>query len=282
MRRLPFAVLLMALPALLGAQENGMQHVMVDGRERSYLVDLPPDYDGVRARPLVLVFHGGGGSPQYSRRQSKWSDLAAGEGAIVVYPDGTGRFGNRLLTWNAGTCCGIAQQRKVNEVQFVRALLDTLQSLYRIDRSRVFATGMSNGGMIAHLLACRMADRFAAVAVVSGELTLDDCAPSRPVSVLMIHGTADENLPFDGGVGRNALDRHDVHPVSFATDRWRAADSCTGPVMEQRIGNVIRRMFTHCAAGTAVELRIISGGGHVWPADAATVSWSFFQTHHRP
>lgn len=280
MLRLATALMLLA-PAVLPAQGNGMQHVLVDGRERSYLVDLPPDYDGVQARPLVLVFHGGGGSPQYSRRQSKWSELGAREGAIVVYPAGTGRMGNRLLTWNAGTCCGPARQQRVNEVSFVRALLDTLQSLYRIDRGRVFATGMSNGGMIAHLVACRMADRFAAVAVVSGELTLDDCTPSRPVSVLMIHGTADENLPFNGGVGRNALDRHDVRPVSFATDRWRAVDGCTGPVMDQHLGNVTRRMFTQCASGSAVELRIINGGGHVWPADAASVGWSFFKAHPR-
>ena len=281
MRRLLLAALACALPVMARAQDAEVRHVVVGAQQRSYLVDLPPDYDGVRERPLVLVFHGGGGSPQYMRRNSGWTQLAAREGAIVVYPAGSSRFGNRLLTWNAGTCCGFAQQRKVNEVQFVRALLDTLQALYRVDRNRVFATGMSNGGMMAHLVACRMADRFAAVAVVSGELTLDDCAPSRPVSVLIIHGTADQNLPFNGGVGRNALDPHDVQPVSYAADRWRTVDNCTGPAEEQTSGAVTRRIFTHCAPGTAVELRIINGGGHVWPSDAAAVAWTFFRTHSR-
>lgn len=277
------AFLLLAGCVSAGAQANGMQHLVVNGRERSYLVDLPPDYDGVRERPLVLVFHGGGGSPSYSRRQSQWSELGASEGAIVVYPAGSSRFGDRLLTWNAGTCCGFARKLGVNDVSFVRALLDTLQGLYHVDRHRVFATGMSNGGMLAHLVACRLADRFAAVAVVSGELTVEDCAPSRPVSVLMIHGTADQNPPFNGGVGRNALDPHNVHPVSFATDRWRTVDNCIGPVIEQSAGGrVTRRIFSHCAPGVSVELRVINGGGHAWPPDAAHVAWSFFQAHPRP
>ena len=123
----------------------------------------------------------------------------------------------RLLTWNTGTCCGYAQQQRIDEIAFVRALLDTLQASYPVDPKRIFATGhlerrhdgaprrlppeRSHRG---HRGGVRRAD--------------DDCAPKRPVSVLIIHGTADENLPYNGGVGRKALDKHDVRPVSYAVD----------------------------------------------------------------
>jgi polyhydroxybutyrate depolymerase len=110
-------------------------------------------------------------------------------------------FARRLLTWNTGTCCGYAQRSHVDDVAFIRALLDSLERTYRIDRRRVYATGLSNGGMMSYLVACALSDRFAAVAPVSGELSMD-CAPTIPVSVLIIHGTADENLPYNGGIGR--------------------------------------------------------------------------------
>lgn len=246
--------------------------------------------------PLVLDFQGGGGSPSRVRAQTGFSSVAGAAGAIVVYPAGSGPIGNdRLLTWNAGTCCGYAQRENIDEVTFARALLDTLEATYRVDTRRVFATGLSNGGMMTYLVGCRLSDRFAAIAVVSGELT-EPCHPARPMSVLIIHGTADENLPYNGGIGQNALDKHDVRPVSYAVDSWRNADRCNGVPVVAKTGNVTHSVWSGCADNTAVELFTIDGGAHSWPGaqrtmralvapsddlDATKIAWNFFLSHPR-
>jgi polyhydroxybutyrate depolymerase len=276
------------------AAEPVERHVRVGGVERSYLVDLPPGYDGQRALPAVLVFHGGGGAALSARTQTRMSEKGRAEGFIVVYPQGSGVLASRLLTWNATTCCGYAMQHGVAESAFVAGLLDDLLATYAVDRVRVYATGISNGGMIAYLGACTLADRFAAIAVVSGELTLADCRPARPVSVLVIHGSADRYLPYDGGVGAKAIAKHAARSVRFAVDFWRAHDRCADAGTSERAGSVIRERYAPCAGGSAVELITIEGGGHSWPGgaqmarfldepstalDATSEIWSFFAKH---
>jgi len=288
-----------AVSASLGAQtpvRSSQHRIVVGGRTRTYLVDLPPAYERSRRYPLVLDFHGGGGSPNAARAQTGLSTLTARVAAIAVYPAGTGRLSDdRLLTWNTESCCGYAKRERIDEAAFVRALLDTLEATYSIDPTRVYATGLSNGGMMAHLVGCRLSERIAAIAVVSGELTVD-CHPTRPVSVLIVHGTADENLPYNGGVGRKALDPHPVRPVSYAVDTWRALDRCEGAPTVSSSGNVTHSVWAPCADGTAVELFAIAGGGHAWPGgermsrvldapstalDATATVWAFFEAHRR-
>jgi polyhydroxybutyrate depolymerase len=224
------------------------------------------------------------------------SALARTAGFIVVYPNGTGRFADRLLTWNAGTCCGLAARRGVDEVAFVRALLDTLEATLPVDPNRIYATGMSNGGMMSYLVGCRLGDRIAAIAPVSGELTFADCKPARPVSLLVIHGTADENLPYAGGVGAKALDRHEVRSVDSALGIWRGVARCPAAPRVQRTGSVMHATYAPCAGGAVVELYQIGGGPHAWPGgqrmgrmldepsralDATKVVWDFFAAHPR-
>jgi polyhydroxybutyrate depolymerase len=266
----------------------------VGGRERSYLVDLPSRYDGSRALPLVLVFHGGGGNGDGARRQTGFTALGEKAGFIAVYPNGTGRRANRLLTWNAGTCCGYAKQQRVDEAAFVRALLDTLQATLKIDPARIYATGLSNGGMMSYLVGCRLGDRVAAIAPVSGELTTSDCHLARPVSLLVIHGTADENLPYDGGVGVKALDVHEVRSVSSAVEFWRAQLRCATTPVVDTMPRLLHAKYARCAGGSALELYTIPGGGHGWPGGrqlaafldvpsdamhASPVIWEFFAAH---
>lgn len=300
----PFARVLIALsllaPGTVDAQARSYEATLrAGGRERSYLVDLPPQYDGRRALPLVIVFHGGGGSGAQARRAYGMSELGRREGFITVHPDGSARRGVPLRTWNAGTCCGFAQEQRIDETAFVAALLDSLQARLRIDPARVYAAGMSNGGMMAYQAACALGGRIAAIGVVAGELTAPDCRPPRPVSVLAIHGTADDHLPFDGGPGPASLDPHDTRPVSYAIDTWRRIDGCGDTPSVSRSGPVTHTRYAGCAGGTAVELYAIQGGGHAWPGadsprrgrrrrgtpgagmDATRVLWSFFQVHPR-
>ena len=234
----------LAMSCVAAAAEPIERHVRVAGIERSYLVDLPPGYDGQRALPAVLVFHGGGGAALSARTQTRMSEKGRAGGFIAVYPQGSGILATRLLTWNAITCCGYAMQHRIDESAFVAALLDDLQANYAIDRGRVYATGISNGGMMAYLVACTLADRFAAVAVVSGELTLADCRPARPVSVLVIHGTADQYLPYDGGVGAKAIAKHAARSARYAVDFWRAHDRCAEAGASERAGSVARERYS--------------------------------------
>ena len=272
------------------------RHITVNGRDRHFRIDLPLHYDSRGPLPVVLDFHGGGGGPDPAREQTGFSTFAAAGEAIVVYPAGSGRFGNnRLLTWNTGTCCGYAQRENIDDVAFVRALLDTLETTYHVDTHRIFATGLSNGGMMTYLVGCRLSDRFAAIAVVSGELT-ETCTPSRPVSVLIIHGTADENLPYNGGFGQKAIARHDVRPVSYAIDTWLTADRCPRQAVTSKEGVLTHSVWSRCADDTVVELYTIAGGAHTWPGsqrmmrvldapsnalDATRVAWAFFIAHPR-
>jgi polyhydroxybutyrate depolymerase len=222
------------------------------------------------------------------------SEKGQAERFIAVYPQGSGVLSTKLLTWNATTCCGYAMQHRIDEVAFVRAVLDDLEANFQVDRARVYATGISNGGMMAYLSACALADRFAAIAVVAGELTTADCRPTRPVSVIVIHGTADQNLPYDGGVGAKALARHAVRSVRFAVDFWRLHDGCRDAAVSERAGTVMRERYAPCASGSEVELITVEGGGHSWPGgarlarfldepsaalDASDVIWTFFARH---
>ena len=251
--------------------------IEVDGRTRRYHVHLPPAYDGRRALPLVVVLHGGGGSAHTIEAFTGFSAKADSEGFIVAYPEGTGRFhGDRLLTWNSGNCCGYALDHRVNDVAFIAAMLDRIAREQRIDSLRVYATGMSNGGMMAYRLGCELSGRFAAIAPVAGALNID-CAPSEPVSVLAIHGTADQHVAFAGGRAAQQADRRHPRtdqPVSHAIAVWSSADGCAPTPIRTTASPARIERYTGCRAGTEVELVAIEGEGHTWPGGKKWASWA--------
>jgi len=269
--------------------------VRVGASERSYEIDVPAHRERAQALPVVIVFHGGGGAADSVRRQSRMSARGEADGFITVYPQGSGGIAGRLKTWNAGTCCGPAMQQRIDEMAFVAALLDDLAAAVAIDRARVYATGISNGGMMAYEVACAFADRIAAIAVVAGEMTaLERCRPSRPVPVLVIHGSDDRNLPVDGGVGAKAFAVHDVRSVAAAVEFWRRHDGCADSARSEVAGTVRRTRYASCSGGSEVELVMIEGGGHSWPGgdrlarfldppsqalDATGEIWRFFARH---
>jgi poly(3-hydroxybutyrate) depolymerase len=128
-----------------GDHEFSVRH---DGLRRTYLVYVPPQAAAGGRLPVILNFHGGGGNARTQQWYSRMDETAAREGFVAVYPNGTGGFAGRLLTWNAGTCCGSAAAGRVDDVGFVLAVLDDLARRTGIDQTRVYATGLSNGSML--------------------------------------------------------------------------------------------------------------------------------------
>lgn len=271
----------------------------VDGSERSYLVHVPPQYVKDTPTPVVLAFHGGGANARNMIAFSGLNKKADQSGFIVVYPEGSGRL-ERMLTFNAGNCCGQAAARNVDDVAIVRHILDDLEGIANVDRKRVFATGMSNGAMMAYRLASEMSDRIAAIAPVSGPMGTKDCRPGRAVSVLHFHGDADEFAPFSGGKGRGPSGT-EFYSVDHSISAWVDANGCNkSPRVTQlpdreKDGTTVKQLrYESGKDGAEVVLVIIEGGGHTWPGNeprmqslgvstrdisANDMMWEFFQQH---
>jgi polyhydroxybutyrate depolymerase len=254
-------------------------HLDHGGRRRSYLVHVPPQAAAGRPLPVVLSFHGGGSSAEGLRRFSRTDAVADREGFLLVYPDGTGPLADRLLTWNAGTCCGRAVAQQVDDVGFSLALLDHLAARAPVDRSRIYATGMSNGAMMAYRLAAEASDRIAAVAGVAGGMALVRFAPARPMPVLHLHSVDDPRALYDGGLGPPfplSGSRVMHPPVEEMLARWTAHNGCsdgarTEATLRGRPGSAAahhtatRLVWAPCREGVEVVLWRLTGAGHVWP-----------------
>jgi polyhydroxybutyrate depolymerase len=265
-----------------------------NGILRKYLLYVPRHFRDQAALPLVLVFHGGAADAKQIAEASAMHLIAERQGFIVAYPAGTaGAVG---LTWNPSGANG-GGSSSVDDEGFVRALLTELQRRHRVDRHRVYAAGMSIGGALVYQLACSLSEQFAAVAVVAGVMTARNCNPSRPVSLLHIHGTADQRVPLAGGRGRKTARINDWPPVRDGIERWCEINGCEWP------GEVIRLVDglvgRRCRGTADVELWLVEGGRHVWPGAAARGGdaeaqnqpgaafsasekvWSFFESHPR-
>jgi polyhydroxybutyrate depolymerase len=264
--------------------EGSSAHAMTfGGLDRGYRLYVP---DGVAApAPLVVMLHGGFGSAQQAERAYGWDELADGAKFVVAYPDGVGR------AWNVGGCCGLPARDGVDDVGFISAVVKDVGAHVAIDPARVFATGISNGGMMAYTLACRT-DLFAAIGPDSAT-QLDGCASPRPISVLHIHGTADRLIRYDGGPGEGFA-HIDGPPVPDVNAFWRNVDHCPTPAVST--AGPVTTSAADCPDGRSVTLISIDGAGHQWPGsqpilagadppspalDATTTFWSFFAAHPR-
>jgi len=282
---------------------NHERTIQVGGRERSYSLHIPPSYSKSRPMPVVLNLHGGGGTPETQRNISEMDETADRKGFVVVYPQGTNRKGKLIpgYTWNAGTCCGWAEENGIDDVAFMEALLSDLERVVSIDQKRIYATGISNGAMMAYRLACELAHRIAAVAPVSGPMQVKDCRPSRPVSIMHFHGTEDPFVPFGGGKGPRSLPGQSFTPVEETLGFWiefNGLDPRSPDI--SRTGNAVRYDYGTGKTGAEVVLWKIEGGGHTWPGgtfgflkegmlgkmtmdiSASNVMWDFFSGHSLP
>lgn len=227
-----------------------------DGRARSYELHVPSSYDGATPFPLVLNFHGFTSNGPQQRLFSQMDATADANAFIVAYPNGLDN------SWNAGICCGQSSVDDVDDVGFTRAVLDDLGARGCIDLSRVYATGMSNGGFMSHRLACEASDIIAAIGPVAGVLGIDpaDCNPERPVPVIHFHGTADSLVRFEGG------GLTDAPSVLDTVDQWAARNGCTdAPTQTFADDMVTCEASSTCDGGASVTLCRIADGGHCWP-----------------
>ncbi|ROH93061.1 polyhydroxybutyrate depolymerase [Stagnimonas aquatica] len=282
--------------ATAGGDSGGRRHLPVGETQRSYLIRVPTPLPS-GPLPLVLMLHGGGGNADNGEQMSGFTPIAQREGFIVVYPDGSGRFEERLLSWNARHCCAYAMEHRVDDVAFIRTLIWQVARDYPVDPRRIYVTGMSNGGMMSHRLGIELSDTVAAIAPVVGTLFGDEALPHQPVSALIINGGTDRMVPPQGGAlgGRfpGAWDGTPLRPAGEQGAFWARADGCEAAPEVQVQGGVQHWRY-RCPQGLAVERYLIEDAGHAWPGgragrrraeapsqalNASETIWAFFKAH---
>lgn len=270
----------------------------VDGRARTYLLNLPPRYYADSSKfSLVIALHGAGGKASQFEQDYGFTNKANDSGFIVVYPEGVQSNGVLgLRTWNAGTCCDYALENHIDDVKFIRELIDSLVTHYRVDSRKIFVTGISNGGMMAYRLACEIPEKIAAIAAVSATMVVTQpCDPALPVPILHMHSVLDTKVPYQGGIG---LRGYRFPPVDSVLSVWSTEDACTAmaPVVTQN-NQYKLTAWSSCNNGTVIECYLTADGGHAWPGglkagrrgdtpstaiDANDLIWNFFQRFERP
>jgi polyhydroxybutyrate depolymerase len=267
-------------PFLLDAGDS-TNTLTIDGGARTYTVHIPAGLDTSKPAPLVFAFHGGGQSVAQFEGFAHIEPKSDAAGFVLVEPEGTpalpGLAPGTLDVWNAGNCCELAAQinTNVDDLDFVRGMIDAVTSQVCIDPKRIFATGFSNGAMLSHRLACQLSDKIAAIAAVSGGLgntdydtmpveTLFPCNPPRQVPVLHIHGTQDACYPFDGGWGPLSLVTFESVPVTVQNWVTRNGCSTNPPTTVLQNGAATCQLYP-CPHAGEVEFCTIDGGGHYWP-----------------
>ena len=284
--------------------------VAVGEVQRRYIVHIPREYDPGREWPIVIVFHGGGGTAKAVMWDTGWTLKADQEGFIAVFPEGTppdpskpGDFRRNPQTWNDGSSRSNvrAAERKIPDKEFVDALLNDLRLKFNVDRRRIYATGFSNGASMAFRVGREFSTRVAAIAPVAGADWLIDAKPDRPVPLLYITGTADPLNPVDGGpirIGKRAYGSKPV--VRDMIAQWAKLHGCpTQPQLEDKGSGT--QIMTYCnkTGSPSVVFYTLIGHGHHWPGgkislptwiagpknttlDATDIIWTFFQKHRLP
>ncbi|HEX8992814.1 MAG TPA: PHB depolymerase family esterase [Anaerolineales bacterium] len=263
---------------LAGSHE---EQIMSGGMSRSYILHVPIGTKGSSPVPLLLNFHGAGSNARQQEALSGTSGKADREEFIVAYPEGIN------AEWHTGP-----ETQGIQDRQFVRDLIAHLESQYNIDRRRIYATGISNGGGMVDRIGCNMADLIAAIAPDSGAYNFwKDCNPSRPMPVLAFHGLDDNVVPYDGGIPTSM-----EPPIEQWAAGWASRDGCASiPVVTVPGQGVTVRSWPGCQGGAQVILYTLANHGHSWPGsavmppsitsqavNATDLMWDFFQRHPMP
>jgi polyhydroxybutyrate depolymerase len=258
-----------------GTQASSLTVRTADGRLRSYIVYAPPG--GARRSPLVLVFHGAEDTAEGTAQETDFLQVAAQDGFVVAFLQGYED------TWNEGAGHTPAEVAHVNDVEFTSEVLTQIERSYSIDRTRVAAVGLSNGALLTELLGCRLADRLTLIAPIAGQLPVSvspTCRPARPISVLEMHGTADQAIPYGGGhfVGVGGGTTVLSAPASAA--RWASLDGCKSHRQTADAPQAtLLTAYSACHDHVTVALRSLQGAGHGWPEDVGLLIAEFLGQH---
>lgn len=278
-----------------------VKKITAGGLERSYRLYVP---DSVKTpAPLVLVLHGGGGTARSMVRFSGFTPISDREGFILAYPESGSR---NWYDGREGDFSGAHRDRR-DDAGFIVAMIGAIGTEHPVDQGRVYATGVSNGAFLSNLLAATYAKRFAAIAPVVGGIAdpfHKVFAPEEAVSVLVVQGTQDPLVPYEGGnVG---LGRGKVIPTEEALRLWVKADGCSAAPRTDLLPDadpgdgcrVERSVWSGCRAGAEVVLLKMAGAGHTWPGGSqylprrmvgrvcrdfdSSLIWEFFKSHPKP
>ncbi len=262
------------------------------GYSRKFYIYTPKSYNPARPMPLVMVFHGDGGSGRSISTVTHFNDLAEQKGFIAVYPDA---INNK---WSLS----VKSTRKVDDGLFIASLIEHIQQTKNIDSTRIYATGFSKGAILAQALACQMPNKIAAFASVAGSLPvrLKPSCLSHPVSMMMINGTKDQSVNYEGDTTSQHLPLISIpETVNF----WRTQDQCSSPAQNKQLSKpnpshllVKTSRYANCRSGSEVMLASVVNGGHFWPGgtssdptlnkvnaslgfNASSTIWDFFDRH---
>ena len=246
-------------------------YIKIGTATRSYLLHVPAsdstNADSLALHPLVVVLHGSSSNSEEIRQTTGMDSLSDANGFIVAYPQGSDGGGLFPSDWNGGKCCGEAEREHVNDVGFISAVVTEISQNLRVDPHRIFVAGFSSGAIMAYHAACKLAPMIAAVAAVSGSLQDDSCAPAAPVGLIAVHGTSDDEVPYNDP----ALTQPPAPVTGAATQLppsvqfWVATDGCVGATANLQSPDVMMTSFTSCRAANVV-LYTIEGGWHEWPS----------------
>lgn len=281
-----FAILLLgacATDSVFGVRGHGSwkpgtasHDITVGPLLRNFLLHVPLHHPlnssgTIRPYPLLVVLHGSSSSAEDIRQASQMDSLSEVGRFLVAYPNGVmGGGGLYPSDWNAGACCGAAARENIDDVGFIAALIRRVARVLPVDQHRIYIAGFSDGGRMAYHAACQLAPTIAAIGVVSGSLLDDHCAPSKPVAVIAIHGTSDDQVPY-----------YDVAltppptPVSGVAAQlpssvqfWIARNGCSTGTVSRPTADVVQTSFGSCL-GADVVFYTIESGLHAWPSEPA-------------
>lgn len=278
--------------------------VVINDVERSFVIHIGSSYDATKPTPLVFVLHGGGSTGENMAAFTGFNTIADRENFIVVYPEGIENH------WNDGREPKVYRTHLENtdDVGFISSLIDALSVGLNIDKNMIYVTGISNGGMMAHRLACELSDRIAAIAPVASSMPsnmVDEWEPSNPVSILIINGTDDPVVPWEGNEATlDETNLGNMVPIESVMEFWTGKNGCLAEpeitwIPERNLTDgttVWMETYSGCSDGVEVVLLGIDGGGHTWPGacqyadesiigktslefDASETIWEFFKEH---
>jgi polyhydroxybutyrate depolymerase len=240
-------------PTTSAAFGDVVQSIVVDGTTRTYRLAVPAAYRRGRATPLIFDFHGSGSNAVQQSAYSGLPSTGAAAGYLVVTPDAIGG------DWDLA-----APGAPTADQHLVSALEHDLASRYCVERTRIYAAGISLGSEFATIVACDPADHIAAVGLVAAEYLLRPCP--GPVPVLAFHGTADPIVPYASGATGRSVPGVPVVGAVQNLEAWARLDGCRRvPDLDTPGVGIVRRRWEGCRSGSAVELYTVVGGGHTWP-----------------